>query len=290
MKPLARFRNVVLAGGGNRCWWQAGFWNAVAEPGGLAPEHVAGVSAGSSTACMLVAGKTRETLAYYDDITRRNPRNFYPGNWLKGERAFPHAAMYRTALLTILDAEALRVLHGGPEIYVQVARLPAWLGPKSGVLAGILAYQFEKKVRKALHPKLGQRVGFRRDVFRVKDCATPEQLADLILASSCTPPFTPVLRLHGQVALDGGMVDNVPVGALDQAPGGRQGPTLVLLSRRYARPLPVSEEFRYVQPSRPVPIKGWDYTNPEGVRAAYDLGVADGEAFLADLSRNGAPR
>lgn len=288
MKPLERFRNVVFAGGGNRCWWQAGFWNAVAEPLGLRPERIASVSAGAATACMLMAARTDETLAYYDAVTRRNPRNFYPGNWLRGERAFPHATIYRRALLHLLNAEALARIRRGPEIWVQVARLPRWLGPRSGTLAGILAYQFEKKLRRALHPRLGRRVGFREEVIPVARCETPEDLADLILASSCTPPFTPILHLHGRPALDGGMVDNVPVGALGHVPGGAPGATLVLLSRRYPRPLPSTQDRLYVQPSRPVPVKGWDYANPEGIRAAYALGLGDGQVFVENALRRAA--
>lgn len=279
---LARFEQAVLAGGGNRCWWQAGFWS-VAQRHGLAPRRIAGVSAGASTACMVTADRTEAALAYYDVITRRNRRNFYPGNWLRGERAFPHATIYRTALLTLLDAAALEKLHAGPEILIQVARLPRWLGPRSGTVAGILAYQYEKKVRKVLHPTLGQRLGFHPEVIPVRACRTPDELADLILASSCTPPFTPVFRLHGRPVLDGGMVDNVPVDALPAAVP--PAPTLVLLSRRYTRPLPQRADRVYVQPSRAVPVKGWDYADPEGIRAAFDLGVEDGERFVAQDNR-----
>lgn len=271
----AVFDNVVFAGGGNRCWWQAGFWEAVAGPLPLAPSRIAGVSAGAATACMLLAGRTQETLSYYDAMTRGLRANFQPGNLFRGKRMFPHAEMYRRALLAVLDEAALARLHAGPAILVQVARLPRWLGPRAGTLVGMLAYQAEKKLRRPVHPQLGQRLGFRPEVIPVSRCATPEDLADLILASSCTPPFTPILRLHGGHVLDGGMVDNVPVGAL----GDASGRTLVLLSRRYGR-LPQHPRRLYVQPSRPVPVKGWDYTNPQGIRAAYELGLRDGAAFL----------
>jgi predicted acylesterase/phospholipase RssA len=274
---FADITSVVLAGGGNRCWWQAGVWEVLA-PEGLAPKRLAGVSAGAATACMLLADKTQESLAYYSRITAQNPRNLYPERLLRGERAFPHAQMYRDALLALLDAQALAMLRDKPPIFVQVARLPPWLGARSGVLAGILAYQFDKKVRKLLHPRAGRGLGFQPEVFLVQDCSTPEALADLILASSCTPPFTPVMRLHGRPVLDGGMVDNVPVGAL---PGeARDGVTLVLLTRRYPRPLPRSPQRLYLQPSRRVPVSGWDYTNPHGIRAAYELGRSDAAALL----------
>jgi hypothetical protein len=93
--------------------------------------------------------------------------------------------------------------------------------------------------------------------------------------------------------LDGGMVDNVPVGALDaDVPGN----VLVMVTRLYPRPqmfvVPHGEQQRfYVQPSRKVPISSWDYTSPSQMTHAYNLGRADGETFLErvpDLLEAGA--
>jgi len=281
---LAGVTSVVLAGGGNRCWWQAGVWDVLATEG-LAPGRLAGVSAGAAMACMLLTDRTAQSLAHFGRLTAGNRRNIYPERLLRGERVFPHAQMYRDALLAVLDAQALQVLRGKPPVYVQVARLPAWLGARSGLIAGLLAYQFDKKVRKLLHPRAGRWLGFAPQVYLAQDCATPEALADLILASSCTPPFTPAMRLHGQPVLDGGMVDNVPVDALP--PTAADGTTLVLLTRRYPRPLPRSSQRLYVQPSRAVPVSAWDYTNPRGIQAAYAQGRDDAAQLLERLARRG---
>ncbi len=281
---LAGFTNLVFAGGGNRCWWQTGVWQ-VLHPAGLAPRTIAGVSAGAATACMLLAGRGEAALAHYMRITAGLRRNFQPERLLRGERAFPHAAIYRDALLRLLDAEALQRLRAQPPVYVQIARPPRWLPGHSALLAGVLAYQFDKKVRRALHPRAGRALGFRAEVLRAQDCATPEALADLLLASSCTPPFTPALTLHGRAVLDGGMVDNVPVHALPDP----DAPTLVLLTRRYSRPLPRSAARAYLQPSRPVPVAGWDYTDGPGIRAAIELGRRDATALFDRLRREGRP-
>ena len=90
-----------------------------------------------------------------------------------------------------------------------------------------------------------------------------------------------MLRRGGRPVLDGGMVDNVPVDALDPAPGD----VLVLVTRLYPRPqmftVAHGEQRRlYVQPSSKVPISSWDYTSPSQMRHAYDLGRRDGEHFL----------
>ena len=50
-----KFDQVVLAGGGNRCWWQAGFWHRLNDAFPQAPERIASISAGAATACLLYA-------------------------------------------------------------------------------------------------------------------------------------------------------------------------------------------------------------------------------------------
>jgi hypothetical protein len=55
---------------------------------------------------------------------------------------------------------------------------------------------------------------------------------------------------------------------------------LVLLTRSFRR-LPAHPDRCYVQPSAPVPVSSWDYTDPAGLQAAFDLGRRDGEAFAA---------
>jgi predicted patatin/cPLA2 family phospholipase len=273
----ASFAAVVFAGGGNRCLWQAGFWTAFAPRLELAPHRVAASSAGAAIACVLFAGRIREGLAHFKAATAANPRNAYPGNALRGMPVFPHAAMYRRALLELIDAAALARLHAGPDIAVPITRAPRWLGQRTAFAVAGVADALEHALAPRVHPRFARSLGFRAEYASVRSCASPEALADLVLASSCTPPFTPRLAFAGRPALDGGIADNVPV----EAAGG--GPVLILLTRRFRR-LPSHPLRRYVQPSRPVPIAAWDYTNPKGLQAAFDLGLLDGEAFAKTMS------
>ena len=55
--------------------------------------------------------------------------------------------------------------------------------------------------------------------------------------------------------------------------------TLVLLSKRYRRPLPQPTQRVYVQPSQPIEIDKFDYANPSGLEKIFDLGMADGAEF-----------
>lgn len=198
---------------------------------------------------------------------------------------FPHYRIYRQALLDIF-ADRFHDLAKAPEIRIGVSHLPRWLGARSAVAAGLIAYNIEKYVRKTLHPTLGQALGFHPEFVKAQECASIDDLADLILQSSSTPPFTPILRRNGRPVLDGGMVDNVPVSALDASPGL----VLVMVTRLYPRErmfvVPHGEQRRiYIQPSRKVPISSWDYTSPSQMQHAYDLGRADGEDFLERLPR-----
>jgi predicted acylesterase/phospholipase RssA len=277
------YESVVFAGGGNRCLWQAGFYRTVADALDLAPARAAAASAGAAVAAVLFAGCFDAALAHFKRATAANPRNVHFANLFNGAPIFPHAAMYRRALLEVIDDRALATLHAGPDMRVPITRAPRWLGARTGFAVAGLADALEHVFGPPVHPRLAPWLGFGADYATVRGCRTPEALADLVLASSCTPPFTPLLLHDGKPALDGGIADNVPVAALGDAPGL----TLVLLARRYRR-LPLHASRVYVQPSTDVPVSSWDYTNPTGLQAAYDLGRRDGEAF-ARQAGVGAP-
>ena len=284
------FEQVVFAGGGNRCWWQAGWWDVVVPAIDLKPRVIAGVSAGAATACMLYANDSRWTMDYYREALSHNRRNAYWGNLFRrardpaqphAARVFPHAAIYRRALHDILGGERFAKLKAdAPEIRIQYARLPRGLGPYAAVAVGLVAYNVEKYWKKSLHPTFGRRIGFAPEVALLSDCADIDDLVSLIIASSCTPPFTPIEHRGGRPTLDGGMVDNVPVDAVEAGPS-----TLVLLTRRYVgRADTFTHQGRmYVQPSRKVAISAWDYTDPPAMQVTYDQGRNDGERFVAGL-------
>lgn len=145
-----------------------------------------------------------------------------------------------------------------------------------------MTYTLEKKIAYPVHPKYSAKLGFRPEVVSAQSCETPDQLADLILASSCTPPFVPILYWNGRVSLDGGLIDNVPVAAIDE--GESEGGMLVMLTRQY-RPerIPRVPGRVYVQPSSPIAITKWDYTSPQGLQDAYDQGRRDADEFVRSV-------
>jgi hypothetical protein len=294
------FDRVVFAGGGHRCWWQAGWWERVAPVAGLAPKQIAGVSAGAATACLLYANDAATALAHYRSVLGPGAKNAYWHRWRDGRAAvFPHEGIYRHALHTLIGGEHFGLLQQrAPEIRIAFARPPSALGPRSAVGVGLLAYNLEKYLRKPLHPVLGQRLGFRGEFKTVQSCANADALVDLIMASSCTPPFTAIQRQDGAPTIDGGMVDNVPVDTLDNAlqaqsrdTNDNEPPdTLVLVTRRYPGYAPVFRVGRrvYVQPLRKVPVSSWDYTAPAAYEATDAQGREDADEFLRWLDAGGA--
>ncbi|MGT2492529.1 patatin-like phospholipase family protein [Cupriavidus basilensis] len=244
---------------------------------------ITGISAGAATACMVYTHDSREVMAYYSKVLAGNRRNAYWGNLLNKQRVFPHYGIYRTALLSIFGDGRLARLQAAPEIRIGVAHIPRWSGPRLAVMAGLVAYNIEKHWLKTLHPRLGRKLGFHPEFVRAQDCGSPRATGRPVAAIFLDAPFTPVLRRDGRPVLDGGMVDNVPVDALDATPGD----VLVLVTRLYPRPRRFvlqhgAQRRLYLQPSQRVPISSWDYTQPGAMTGAYDLGRRDGETFCAN--------
>ncbi len=279
------FKSVVFAGGGSRCLWQVGFWQIVSPELKLRPEIVAGVSAGAAMAGMIMAGTSELGLTLIKEATAANKKNFYMSNFLKKAPVFPHYQIYRNTVLKTINTESIKRLKKGPEIRVLLTNPPSFLGALSGTIVGLMTYELEKKMFHPVHPKMASRLGFKPTIVKLNDCNTVEDFADIIMCSSCTPPFVPIMKHKGKVALDGGIIDNVPVFMIGE--NENKGKTLVLMTRIYeADTIPQTSRRLYLQPSVTPPVSKWDYTNPTGMQGAYDLGKKDGEAFIKQY-RNG---
>lgn len=277
------FDAVAFAGGGNRCYWQGGFWEAAAPLLGLDPAMIVGVSAGAWSACYSLLGLGRMVNEMVAEGCSQGRRNFEWRAWRSEGSPWPVSLMYRSLIEAVIDEAALARLKRGPEILIGLARKPRRLPLALAVPLGIAAYQIEKKWRAPVHPRGGRALGFVPEFVRVQDLASPAELSAALMASASVPPFMPVGRIGGTAALDGGLVDNVPAEPLLPVEE-RGGTTLVILSRLY-RAFPQVKGRLYVQPSQPVPIGQFDITNPDGIRRAYEMGLKDGEDFARRLGR-----
>ena len=268
------FESVVFAGGGCRCFWQAGFWSVV-SPLLREPEVVLGVSAGAAFACASLLGRGKNVLDDFKIRVSDNERNFYPRGLLAGRAAtFPHEAMYRATIREGLSEVDFGRLKQGPDVRIMLARPPERFNGRSGFVLGGLAYMLDNYEQK-VHSRWGYRFGFDHELVSVRDLESRDELVDLILHSSCTPPVLPLYRRGDRIVLDGGLLDNAPARLVPDSSS-----TLVLLTRHVTPDaVPEVEGRTYAWPSRPVPVVKFDYTNPELVQETWDLGCHDGEVF-----------
>ena len=273
------FGSVIFAGGGSRCVWQLGFWNG-ANAAGLAldqtADYVASTSAGCAMATAAILGREQEALDYFKALTAKNPRNIHwqnlrPGS---GKPLLPHMTMYRQAMQELLTAKDLERLKQKTLEFL-IARRPAHLPGALGPLVGFSVYGLEKRITGRVHPRWSRQLGFEPIIANAGDADEVDALIEMVLAASCVPPVLSSPPFRGQHVLDGGMIDNVPAFLADDRPGK----TLVLLSKRYRKPLPQFAGRTYAQPSAPILMDKFDYANPDGLQEVYELGVADGRKF-----------
>jgi predicted acylesterase/phospholipase RssA len=284
------FDAVVFAGGGCRCFWQAGFWEEAAPALGLRPRIVASVSAGAAFACSALSGTSHRVLEGFKRRAAANRRNFYPRSVLRGEPAFPHERIYRGLILENIDEAVLSKLQSGPELQMLLARPIRPLSrstrlSSAAMLSVAITTHVLNRRERLVHARWGERFGFQPEMVSVRSCANASELAELILHTSCAPPLLPLYRRDDRSVLDGGLIDNAPADFVAPARS-----TLVLLSFPYESwKIPKIPGRMYVQPSEEVPVAEWDYTSPERVQATFDLGRRDGEAFARAHAGQAAP-
>lgn len=280
------FAGLAYAGGGNRCYWQGGFYETVAPEIGLKPRRIVGASAGAGAMLYNALGvgpTVREMLR--EACTGRTSEVDWAA-FRRGGRLFPVAEMYRGMLAGLFTPERLAALKAQADFLIAISRPPRFWPLPVITTIGIGAYQLEKRFRRPVHPTVGRKLGFRPDLIRIADCADPGQLVDALMASAAVPPFMPAGNIGARAALDGGLVDSAPAWALaEMEAAGEQ--TLVLLTRPFAE-VPDVANRTYVRPSQVIPVSQFTIRNWEGIRFAYELGVKDGEAFLRAMERRKA--
>ena len=232
-----------------------------------------------ATACMLDRG--REALDLFKGMTARNPANVHWGNLRpgSGKPLLPHIRMYREAMEAFLRPADLEYLRN-KRLEFLMAVFPPYLPSAVAPPLAFAVYGLEKYLTGALHPRWTRQLGFTPLTAGNREACNVEEFIEIVLASSCVPPVLPGGDYRGQRVLDGGIIDSVPAHLADARPGR----TLVLLSKRYRRPLPDAGKRIYVQPSEAIRIDKFDYANPQGLEETYDLGYRDGWDFAASMT------
>jgi predicted acylesterase/phospholipase RssA len=269
---LAReYRHVVFAGGGNRCWWQAGLVEQLAQHGCWQAVHLIGVSAGAGIATAFATGRLRSSLKAAMERFAVTPRNFEWRELFKGRRPFMLPRLYREWIHSFLQREDFEKLKSGVrQIEVVITRPLRILPTTLSTFLALLLYSTEKLWLKNLHGRLPHRLGFRAEYLDLRACRDLNAASTLLQASAAAVPITPTHRVDGRVALDGGFYDSVPL-PRDRA---HDPHTLVLLTRHRPRlPQIFEHEHRvYIQPAQAVPAVNMDCTRPGDVHRTFEQG------------------
>lgn len=267
---------LTLAGGGNRAFYQLGllepWWPRLAPTVGV----ISSCSAGACTAVLLLSGRQASTVQYWLDRRKHVTKNLNWWNLFRGERPAPHFPIYRDTMIHALSEGGLDRIRALPHpVYVLVATPPYGLPVPLAIPIGLGAYSIERWLNPGrLHPGIGRRLGFVPVAVDLRTCRSVDDAADLVLASSATPPFTPVGSVAGRSVLDGGLVDNAPAFVADDA--GRWARHLVVLTRPYP-PEVMGQRGRrwYLCPSERPATDRWDYTRPDRIAQTIALGGRD---------------
>ena len=283
--PPVRDLALTFAGGGNRAFYQQGLLQRWGEWMLPRTAGIASCSAGAFVIVSWLAGRYRESWDFWVKRRAGVTRNVDPMNLFRGVPMAPHGVVFRETTMHVLADGGFERVKAQPfPIWILAAAFPWYLPAPLAVAVGLTGYQLVKKLFPGrIHPLLGRTLGFRPVAVDARDCATAEELTDVILASSATPPITPLGNFRGQRLLDGGLVDNVPAFVGDQVPGATRN--LVFLTRKYPSDPGVVGNRLYLAPSRPVPTHRWDYTRPELVRETIELGALDADLHWPAVER-----
>jgi len=276
---LGNIDTLVMAGGGNRCWWQAGLVQALIQRGWTFPQNITATSAGAAIATSLMAGTTEAALVACKKLYAANAQLFDWNALMRLKVKFAHQHIYPAWLHSLMgDGDYAALQQSQSRLSVAVTQPAQWLGLAGSLITGSLAYLLDKKIAHSIHPKFPRYLGLRQAFFNLKECGSAQEARHLLAAAAAAGPFMKAQKVGERWALDGGYIDNAPVPAQTPAEAAR---TLVLLTRHYPD-LPQQftfEQRQYWQPSRKIPVSTWDCRPSTTVDQAYQLGLEDASRF-----------
>ena len=97
------FDKVVFAGGGHRCWWQAGFWEVLRAEIELRPRVIGATSMGAFMACLVHANDSRRALAWYErELAGVRTNIAWLNLFRKDAPLFRQGGIYRKSMRAVL--------------------------------------------------------------------------------------------------------------------------------------------------------------------------------------------
>ena len=268
---------LVFAAGGNRSFYQLGLmrgWRGLLLP---RTAVIAACSAGACMAVLSLTGREAEAEEFWKRRREGLDKNFDWRRLLSGRRPTPHEEIYRETLLCAFGGGGFERVRSQPfPVYVLTTGYPKVLPPILAALLGLCAYKLDGRHARGRRPEapFARRAGFTPVAYDVRACDSPETLADLIIASSSTPPFTAVGKVSGRRLLDGGIIDTAPVFLAESVPGVRRK-VVLLTNPRPADAPGAGPDFLYAAPETALDVDTWDVTRPERIEETILRGERD---------------
>jgi predicted patatin/cPLA2 family phospholipase len=277
---LCAIDTLVMAGGGNRCWWQAGLIQTFIQRGWTLPSQIIATSAGAAIATSFLTNKTEAALAACKQLYAENAQLFDWKALLRLKVKFAHQHIYPAWIHSLMEDADFPVLQQAKSrLTVAITQPARLLGLSGSLIAGSVAYMLDKKIAHSIHPKIPGYLGLRQAFFHLNDCSSAPEARSMLAAAAAAAPFMKAQKVNGHWGIDGGYTDNAPIPEQTSAEAAR---TLVLLTRNYPD-LPQQFSYGqrlYWQPSQKIPVSTWDCRPTTTVDLAYQLGQTD-----ADLAR-----
>ncbi|TGK00579.1 patatin-like phospholipase family protein [Leptospira semungkisensis] len=293
---------LAIAGGGIKAFYGLGVAFAL-RTWGIRIREVSGVSAGAAMAISTLSETEVDSSHYFQELTKRNPKNFYWNRLLRILPPFPHDSMARRTVSYCLRFS--KMLSKSARIRIHTVEIPRESLDKNkkgepiqrlllAKAASIIRAYFKDETlrRNGEEPfevlKKMKAWGWREKVFTEKDFTDHETTTQIVMNSCSAFPVLPLQSFNGNYYLDGGLTNNLLLenfsSDLPRIGVFYEPTTLVGKSRD------LLSESLLISPQGPFIEQGFDYTNPELVHYAFEKGKNDAEEqkekILAHLNLN----
>ena len=182
------FDAIAFAGGGNRCYWQGGFWKSFTAAHPQRPRFVVGVSAGAYQAAIALADIGDRARAIVFAACETNNRTLDWRLLKQGKTPFLVAQMYRDLLEQLFGPAEMEALRRAPPLLVQLSH-GTFAPPALAALPAIGLYQLEKALTGAKHSSAGRYLGLRAHWVSTHDMRDKSHLVDERMATSLPNRF-----------------------------------------------------------------------------------------------------
>jgi len=274
--------SLAIAGGGCKAFYGLGVGYQLRQ-WGVKFKGLSGVSAGAAMILGIVSESEEKGLEYLATLAQRNSSNFKFSRILQGKTPFPHENMYRRTIRYSINIDKIRntsikiFIHAiaaipkldnykdiinKTKIIPQTAR--AFILDEADKVKGIPCDRVEK---------MKDKWNFKQIIYTNNDLKDSRVVEQIILNSSSIPPVISLQNQGSTYFFDGGLTNNLPLEVFptkDKKIGIYYEDSTII-----GKNPEVLKNTLLIKPSRELKVSSLDYTNPEGIIDAFELGKRD---------------